>query len=489
MEPVDLPGLLCQRHHYLRTTVSRCRLFDLCGSIDAALLGLMAIVLRIRRPNHRKDDLMSVSVEPQMENVSDTLPRLSAPSGNIVTEGNEVEKEVLFSVENVSKKFCRNLKKSMVYGIEDLAKNLFGIKSDSSMLRTNEFWAVRNISFELKRGEILGLIGPNGSGKTTLLRMLAGIFPPDEGKITVKGRVGALIALGAGFHPHMTGRENVFLNGTILGLDRSELEEKFNSIVEFAEIEDFIDAPVSTYSSGMKVRLGFAIAAQMEPDILLIDEILAVGDVGFRAKCFNAIDRISKNAAVIFVSHQMPQINRICTDILLINKGETAFQGADVLRGVDLYLSNIQPIESKVEGSGKALIHNIEVVDSSGSVSSEFKYGEQLSILLDTTIDDEIHRPTITIAFFDQSSQPVAQWCTYYQNIDIENNKGRLHLKVDFKHILLNPSVYYITVGILDERNCEVLIRHFKSKRIQVKGDFVSNVPVQLHANCQVIRS
>ncbi|MBE9531297.1 MAG: ABC transporter ATP-binding protein, partial [Proteobacteria bacterium] len=196
------------------------------------------------------------------------------------------EGEVVISIKNLSKKFCTHLKRSMAYGIIDLSKNLVGIKPNTEELRRDEFWALDNMNFELKRGEVLGLIGLNGCGKTTLLRLLTGIFPPDKGEITIKGRVGALIAVGAGFHPHMTGRENIYLNGTILGMSAKELDACFDDIIEFAEIGDFIEAPVSTYSSGMRVRLGFAIAIHINPDILLIDEVLAVGDLNFSIKCF-----------------------------------------------------------------------------------------------------------------------------------------------------------------------------------------------------------
>jgi len=172
------------------------------------------------------------------------------------------------------------------------------------------------------------LIGQNGCGKTTLLRLINGIFPPDRGKITINGRIGALIAVGAGFHPHMTGRENIFLNGTILGMTKAELTRKFDSIVDFAEIGDFIDAPVATYSSGMTVRLGFAIAIHCEPDILLIDEILAVGDVAFQMKCFEKINTILTNGtAVVFVSHSISNHERLCKEAILMDNGQQIYYG------------------------------------------------------------------------------------------------------------------------------------------------------------------
>ena len=192
-----------------------------------------------------------------------------------------MKNDVLVKVEGVSKKFCRNLKRSLWYGVKDISSELFG-STKNSQLRPKEFWAVDDVSFELKRGECLGLIGHNGAGKSTLLKMLNGLIKPDKGKITMKGRIGALIELGAGFNPILTGRENIYNNGAVLGFSKKEIDAKFDAIIEFAEIDDFIDTPVQNYSSGMKVRLGFAVAAQMEPDVLIIDEVLAVGDVGFR---------------------------------------------------------------------------------------------------------------------------------------------------------------------------------------------------------------
>ncbi len=159
--------------------------------------------------------------------------------------------EVLISFDHVSKKFCRHLRRSMAYGLLDLSRNFVGLKAQSNHLRREEFWAISDLCFEMKRGETLGVLGLNGSGKTTLLRLMAGIFPPDEGEIMVKGRVGTLISMGAGFHPHMTGRENIYVNGSILGMTREELDAHFDGIVDFAEIGDFLDAPVSMYSTGM----------------------------------------------------------------------------------------------------------------------------------------------------------------------------------------------------------------------------------------------
>src|SRR5436309_15013626 len=184
--------------------------------------------------------------------------------------------DVLIRAEGVCKKFCVDLKKSLWYGVQDTVKDLFGSANSTASLRPHEFWALNDISFEVRRGECLGLIGHNGAGKTTLLKMLSGLIKPDGGRIEMRGKVGALIALGAGFNPILTGRENIYVNATILGLKKREIDEKLEEIIDFADIGDFIDTPVQSYSSGMQVRLGFAIATAIEPEVLLLDEVLAV---------------------------------------------------------------------------------------------------------------------------------------------------------------------------------------------------------------------
>jgi lipopolysaccharide transport system ATP-binding protein len=231
--------------------------------------------------------------------------------------------DTLIRVEGLYKKFCRSLKRSMVYGTMDSTRSMLGIPYDATQLRTGEFWALQDINFELKRGETLGLIGQNGCGKSTLLRLLNGIFPPDKGHIEIRGRIGALIAVGAGFHPQMSGRENIYLNGTILGMTRQEIKRKFDEIVDFAEIGDFLDAPVATYSSGMTVRLGFSIAVQGNVDIILADEILAVGDLAFQTKCFNKIGILQRQGvSTILVSHNTHNIMAYTSNCVLLSKGQ-----------------------------------------------------------------------------------------------------------------------------------------------------------------------
>ena len=237
--------------------------------------------------------------------------------------------DVVLSVQGLSKKFCRSLKSSLFYGMQDIASELIGARTESNELRDGEFWALKDVSFELKKGESLGLVGANGSGKTTLLRIISGLIKPDTGSIKITGRVAPLIALGAGFNTILTGRENIYVNMSILGLSREEIDEKFDEVVEFAEIGNAIDAPVQTYSSGMAARLGFACAIHTEPDILLIDEVLAVGDIKFRTKCQNKLYRLrnESKASFVFVSHNSNAISVVCSNALYLKKGKVISLG------------------------------------------------------------------------------------------------------------------------------------------------------------------
>lgn len=234
-----------------------------------------------------------------------------------------MDNNFVIEFSNVSKKFCSRLEKQMWYGARDIVKNILNIPQDLNKLRRDEFWAVKNVSFKIKKGEAIGLVGHNGSGKSTILKMINGIFMPDIGEIKIEGKVGALIEVGAGFHPYLTGRENIYLNGAVLGMNKKFIDEKFDEIVKFSEIGDFLDMPVKNYSSGMYVRLGFSVAAHLKCDILLIDEILAVGDTDFQKKCVNKIKNLKTNGVtIIFVSHNLDNVRMLCDKIVVLDKGE-----------------------------------------------------------------------------------------------------------------------------------------------------------------------
>lgn len=245
-----------------------------------------------------------------------------------------VEADVCLKASGLSKKFARSLKRSFVYGAHDLLADALG-RAPSTALRPSEFWALWDVSFTLRRGQSLGIIGLNGSGKTTLLRTVCGILLPTAGTSQVNGRIAPLLALGAGFKPVLSGRENIFLNLSLLGVTRLDIQRLFDSIVEFAELSEAIDAPLGTYSSGMKARLGFACAVHTNPSILVVDEVLSVGDTKFRAKCRNKINELRKTGtSMLLVSHSSISVEALCDECLYLVKGRVAALGnpADVLK-------------------------------------------------------------------------------------------------------------------------------------------------------------
>ena len=290
-------------------------------------------------------------------------------------------------VENVSKRFCRNLRRSMYYGAIDVMKSMVGKNGAVDILRKDEFWAIDNVSFKLEKERCLGLIGANGSGKSTLLRLLNGIYEPDKGRIEMRGRIGALIAIGAGFHPLMTGRENIYLNATILGMSKKEISRKFDEIVDFAEIGEFLDAPVKTYSSGMYVRLGFAIAIHADPDILLVDEVLAVGDASFQKKCFDKIlNIINKGTSIIFVSHSVSAVERLCSECLLLKHGKQLFWGP-TRECIQRYFYEIsqdnlqKTLDPQIVGIGDVFIFDVFVFEEGGDRNnSNIEFGKNIVI-------------------------------------------------------------------------------------------------------------
>ena len=288
---------------------------------------------------------------------------------------------VVIRIENLSKKYLLRHKSQAGYvalrdciakGLSRFGKRLLNpFKQAPLNYNTKEeFWALKNISLEVEKSDCEGLIGPNGAGKTTLLKLISRITEPTEGRISLKGRVASLLGVGIGFHPELTGRENIYLNGAILGMKRREIHLKFDEIVSFAEIEKFIDTPVKHYSSGMYVRLAFSIASQLSPDILLVDEVLAVGDAIFQNKCLDRISGITKEGrTVLFVSHNLPSVANLCKKAILLEKGEISSYGkpSDV---IGRYLSAIQskgaemvwPDIGQAPGTDIVRLHAVRVI-------------------------------------------------------------------------------------------------------------------------------
>ena len=280
--------------------------------------------------------------------------------------------DIVLEFKNVYKRFSRGEKNDSLRDlIPYLTKKLL-FRGEGYKLKEKEFWAVKNVSFEIKRGEAVGIIGPNGAGKSTILKLLSGILRPNSGEIAVNGRLSALIEVGAGFHPDLTGRENIYLNGAILGMKRSEIQNKMDQIVEFSELSDFIDTPVKRYSSGMYARLGFSVAAHVDPEILLVDEVLSVGDFTFQHKCLEKMqDIVKKGTTVIFISHNIPSVIKLCQKTILLNKGEINQYGDS--REVCRQYYNVYSESRKVSEKNIISLKNIKLLNCNNEETSNFK--------------------------------------------------------------------------------------------------------------------
>ncbi len=405
------------------------------------------------------------------------------------------DSNTLIKVKGLSKKFCTNLNRSLIYGFNDMASALL-MKSQNHQLRKHEFWALNDINFEVKRGECLGLIGHNGAGKSTLLKLLNGLILPDAGRIEINGRVGALIELGAGFSPFLSGRENVYINGSVLGLSKSEIDEKYNEIVEFAELADFMEMPVQNFSSGMKVRLGFAIAAQVNPDILLIDEVLAVGDMGFTLKCFNQMDKLLKNTAIILVSHSIPQVARMATNLCVLEKGKSMFLGKDVADGINLYYSKFGNKILNVESNSKAVLEKIWIEREDGieeTINENFivPSGMSINVFLKIKTFIEIKSPEIYIAFYDREQRNFAEVNNFPINPLIHSLKPNEEIlyKVQFGPMNLAQGLFSITVGFgeNDISNRQNIFRIQSAIYFQVTNAHHGWAPFQFQPKWQIV--
>jgi len=382
--------------------------------------------------------------------------------------------ETLIKVENLHKKFCQSLKRSMYYGSVDAAKSMLGLSIDNVDLRKKEFWALQDINFELKRGEKVGFLGANGSGKTTLLRLLNGIFPPDGGKITIKGKIGALIAVGAGFHPHMTGRENIYLNGTILGMSRSEIDRKYDEIVDFAEIGSFIDSPVATYSSGMTVRLGFSIAVHGNVDIMLVDEILAVGDLAFQLKCQKKLSEFRKNGGTfIIVSHSMQAIRNTCDRVLWIEKGKIIDDGS-VFRICNDYENYSLSLEKADDSSQQSLnfdpstTFRVTIEDKNNKISDTILCGDPLLIKIKYTFNRIVIKPIFTVSVLSDEGTVISD--SYSMN-EFESLEGIGIVEFKLEHFAIKPQVYHISVTLSEGEILNKLEWHNNLYDIKVIGN------------------
>ncbi len=371
--------------------------------------------------------------------------------------------EICVSVHDVSKKFARSLKRSFLYGARDIGRMLTGRDGENRLLES-EFWAVRNVSLELRRGRSIGIVGLNGSGKTTLLRMISGILRPTQGHIEVNGRIAPMLALGAGFKPVLSGRENIFLNLSLLGVAERDIRKRFDSIVDFAELHEAIDAPIGTYSSGMLARLGFACAVHTDPQILVVDEVLSVGDTKFRMKCRNRINELRRNGtSMLLVSHSAILIETLSDECLFLSKGEVAARGApaEVLRAyedasvVSAVTRNLAAVATRNQrdvdpdrelnilsamiGVDEAADQGYWVSGLPGSLRLELDCRQPLDDLsVNLMIFDLTHQPGETVQFMmsgrDQGRLVLGQ--------------GKAELRLSFPTVGLRPGTYRVKVSV-----------------------------------------
>jgi lipopolysaccharide transport system ATP-binding protein len=377
-----------------------------------------------------------------------------------------VAKDVVIRAEGLGKKYVIGhaaereryvaLRDVLVRGAHNLWRKTLDMAHGRAIIAgdtVEEFWALSDVSFEVKRGEVLGIIGRNGAGKSTLLKILSRITEPSEGRVTIKGRVASLLEVGTGFHPELTGRENIYLNGAILGMTRAEIRNKFDEIVAFAEVEKFLDTPVKRYSSGMYVRLAFAVAAHLEPEILVVDEVLAVGDAEFQKKCLGKMDEVSRREGrtVLFVSHDLSAIAELAPRTLLLRAGSVALDGPSS-DAITTYLASragrTTYVQSLAEGGTLPHVSRVEILTSEPNGTHE--YGEPLEIRFWVRHHQPLARGCFSFQIINQYQQPAVHASAYYPDITFGRLPGETALSCRFSNLRLNVGHYYLRTHLAE---------------------------------------
>ncbi len=323
-------------------------------------------------------------------------------------------------------------------------------------------WAVKDVSFGLRSGEALGIIGPNGAGKTTILKLLSKVTYPTEGEIFVNGHFSALIELGAGFHPDLTGRENIFLNGTILGMRRQEIQDRFDQIVDFAGIGDYLDTPVKRYSSGMYARLGFSVAAHVDPEIMLVDEVLAVGDMAFQKKCYDHMLQLrDKGTTLIFISHNLQAIQRVCSSCMVMYRGHKVFEGtpaeataeySNIIRRSAVELSHLGPVESGIAQrvmTQKGVLQDIVMLNEDGEPTTTVKSGDSVRVRARIAFNEAAPSPVFACLIQKPDGQFVYNYTTNWANLPTPTFAANTIAEIEFAlKINLVEGMYYLGLNL-----------------------------------------
>lgn len=343
--------------------------------------------------------------------------------------------------------------------------------SDAEDNPVDVIWALKNISFQVRRGEVLGIIGRNGAGKSTLLKVLSRITEPTRGRAVIYGRVSSLLEIGTGFHPDLTGRENVYLNGTILGMSKKEVDRKFEEIVEFSEVEKFIDTPVKRYSSGMRVRLAFAVAAHLDPEVLIVDEVLAVGDIDFQKKCIGKMSEVAhQGRTVLFVSHNMAALTQLCTRGIVLVDGKIRFD-ADAGRSVDYYVTSSSETETPdMARNGAAVLENLRV---NGSVRPKLQSGTPLEISVALRGDIEGHLLVILVVE-DASGSTILHDRWKKKDVTAEALGKGFALRIGVPGLPLRPGMYSIYLKAIFTFNNEPARSTSERLALEIRGDSAS---------------
>jgi len=372
--------------------------------------------------------------------------------------------ETVIRIENLGKKYLiRHQQRERYTALRDVLANKFksfgkrlvGLQPHSSNLQPSreEFWALKDVLFEVKQGDRIGIIGRNGAGKTTLLKLLSRITEPTTGRIAIKGRVASLLEVGTGFHPELTGRENIFLNGAILGMSKAEIKRKFDEIVDFAEIEKFLDTPVKRYSSGMYVRLAFAVAAHLEPEILLVDEVLAVGDAQFQKKCLGKMEDVSnkEGRTVLFVSHNMGAVAQLCSKAILLRKGSIVKEG-DTQLAIDYYISEASSernngFTASPNSDKDMFISKAQALNSEGKPTTHFTHKESIVLAVNCVINTWVSNTVMGFFIRDRKGRKIftnnnTEW------VNIDQRSREIYVTATLPSDLLVPGQYIFTFAI-----------------------------------------
>jgi lipopolysaccharide transport system ATP-binding protein len=372
--------------------------------------------------------------------------------------------DIAIRVENLSKMYrIGALQRTARYATlrESLVEMVSApFKSLSRPAQTEELWALKDVSFEVKHGEVVGIIGRNGAGKSTLLKLLARITKPTSGRAEIYGRVGSLLEVGTGFHPELTGRENIYMNGAILGMTKDEIRRKFDEIVAFSEIEEFLDTPVKRYSSGMSVRLAFSVAAHLEPEILIVDEVLAVGDAAFQKKCMGKMGDVSQQGrTVLFVSHNMPAVTRLCQTGIVLNHGRSVFQG-NVDDAISYYVDSMEGMQAATQIDGRnvfppapdlpAQILELAVKNPQGKITSLVEYQDPFDVFFKLHVRDPKRGYYAFLTLFDS----IGNRLIFTSDTDLEpsliaeKQAGVYQYKATFPAKFLKPGTYFLSASI-----------------------------------------